>query len=172
MSTPGFWSILQPHKDLALLIATTQRGVVQIATLQNKNNQVEMLQSVLSEYDWNESRKAPHQQNTAKQIIEYFKRKRHNFDLPLVLRGSEFQKHVWQSLMKIPYGELLSYGDLAAFIDKPRAARAVGGAVGKCEHLIVIPCHRVISGSGGIGGFGSCLGVKRILLEVEGHKFE
>ena len=171
MSNPGYWSILQPHKDLALLIVTTQEGIVQISTLRNQPQQVKNLDLSMPEYHWVKSPSGSFQKDTQKQINEYFKRKRQIFDLPLVLRGSQFQKHVWQNLIRVPYGDLLSYGDLAAFIDKPRAARAVGGAVGKCEHLLVIPCHRVISGSGTIGGFGSELSVKRLLLQVEGHKF-
>ena len=171
MSIPGYWSILQPNKDLGLLIASTEEGVHQIATLGNKAEQVENLAFECPGITWAESSRGAHLRSAARQIIEYFRGERRHFDIPLVLGGTAFQRHVWHSLMKIPYGELLSYGDLAAFIDKPRAARAVGGAVGKCQHLIVIPCHRVISGSGGIGGFGSCLGVKRMLLEREGHTF-
>ena len=171
MSTRGFWAILQPRKDLALLVATTGEAVLRISVVRNKPAQVENLDLCWPEYRWSNHPNHPIHKAVHKQIVEYFTQKRQVFDLPLQFGGSEFQKHVWRNLIRVPYGDLLSYGDLAAFIDKPRAARAVGGAVAKCEHLIVVPCHRVISGSGGIGGFGSELSVKRLLLQIEGHKF-
>jgi O-6-methylguanine DNA methyltransferase len=95
------------------------------------------------------------------------------FDLPLDLRGTEFQKEVWYAIHSIPHGKLSSYGQLAADIGRPRAARAVGNAVGANPIGIVIPCHRVIWSNGGIGGFGGgyekeSLDVKRLFLKVEG----
>jgi methylated-DNA-[protein]-cysteine S-methyltransferase len=95
------------------------------------------------------------------------------FDLPLDLRGTEFQKEVWRAIHRIPYGKLSSYGLLAKDIGRPAAARAVGNAVGANPIGIVIPCHRVIWSNGGIGGFGGgyskeSLDVKRLFLKVEG----
>ena len=96
-----------------------------------------------------------------------------DFDLSLDLRGTEFQKDVWRTIHRIPYGKLSSYGLLAADIGKPRAVRAVGNAVGANPIGIVIPCHRVIWSNGGIGGFGGgyakeSLDVKRLFLKIEG----
>jgi methylated-DNA-[protein]-cysteine S-methyltransferase len=95
------------------------------------------------------------------------------FDLPFDLRGTEFQKEVWHAIHRIPYGKLSSYGLLAKDIGRPAAARAVGNAVGANPLGIVIPCHRVVWSSGGIGGFGGgyvkeSLDVKRLFLKVEG----
>lgn len=96
-----------------------------------------------------------------------------DFDLPLDLRGTEFQKEVWRAIYRIPHGRLSSYGRLAEAIGRPGAARAVGNAVGANPCGIVIPCHRVIWSNGGIGGFGGGydperLDAKRRLLAVEG----
>jgi O-6-methylguanine DNA methyltransferase len=95
------------------------------------------------------------------------------FDLPLDLRGTEFQKEVWGAIHRIPYGNLTSYGRLAEEIGRPRAVRAVGNAVGSNPCGIVIPCHRVIWSNGGLGGFGGgfepkSLNIKRKFLAVEG----
>ncbi len=84
------------------------------------------------------------------------------------LRGTPFQTSVWKTLFKVPYGTLISYGGLAEKIGRPKASRAVGNAVGDNPIAIVIPCHRVVHGNGGIGGFGGGLPTKRVLLNVEG----
>jgi methylated-DNA-[protein]-cysteine S-methyltransferase len=95
------------------------------------------------------------------------------FDLPFDLRGTQFQREVWRAIHRIPFGKLSSYGRLAEDIGRPRAARAVGNAVGSNPLGIVIPCHRVIWSNGGIGGFGGgydedSLNVKRRFLMIEG----
>ncbi len=89
-------------------------------------------------------------------------------EVPLVVRGTPFQLAVWSALTRIPYGETRSYGDLAQAVDKPRAARAVGAAVGRNPIPILIPCHRVIGSTGSLTGFGGGLRVKRMLLAIEG----
>ena len=102
------------------------------------------------------------------QLGEYFRGQRQNFDLPLNLTGSEFQRQVWQALEKIPFGDSMSYGELARAVGRPRAARAVGQANGANPIPIVVPCHRVVAGDGGMGGFSGGLEVKRWLLTHEG----
>jgi methylated-DNA-[protein]-cysteine S-methyltransferase len=101
-------------------------------------------------------------------LEEYFKGNNKKYAEKFDLRGSEFQKKVWKSIYKIPYGKLKSYGLLAKEINKPKASRAVGNAVGQNPIAIIIPCHRVIWNNGGIGGFGGGLDRKRFLLNVEG----
>lgn len=91
------------------------------------------------------------------------------FDLPLALEGSPFCRLVWEALAKIPYGQVITYGELAATIGRPTACRAVANAVGKNPLLILLPCHRVVA-SNGIGGFSAGLPLKRFLLELEGVK--
>ncbi len=103
-----------------------------------------------------------------KQLKSYFRGKLQNFDLPLDGRGTDFQKQVWQQLMEIPYGETVSYGDVAEAIGKPKACRAVGNANGKNPITIIVPCHRVIASAGKPGGYGGRLDIKAQLLQREG----
>lgn len=101
------------------------------------------------------------------QMKLYFNRKLKKFDLPMHFDGTPFQRAVWSELMKIPYGTTTTYVDIAEFIGKPKAARAVGGAVGANPIPFVIPCHRVIGKDGSLVGFGLGLDVKKFLLELE-----
>ena len=101
------------------------------------------------------------------QLLEYFARTRTRFDLALNPAGTIFQRRVWKGLTEIPYGEVCGYGDLARRIGKTGAARAVGQANGANPIPIIIPCHRVISADGSIGGFSSDLALKRRLLALE-----
>ncbi len=110
----------------------------------------------------------------AAQLEEYFAGRRRKFDLPLEPRGTRFQRTVWQALLRIPYGETASYGELARQIGNPRASRAVGLANGANPLPIVVPCHRVIGADGSLTGFGGGLEIKRKLLALErantGHR--
>ena len=100
-------------------------------------------------------------------LEEFFHGSRKSFDLPLEPYGTQFQLQVWEALRMIPYGETLSYGQLAAYIGNPMAVRAVGAANGSNPLPIVIPCHRVIGGDGSLTGFGGGLDIKRQLLDLE-----
>lgn len=102
-----------------------------------------------------------------KQLREYFLGKRLTFDLPLKPIGTEFQKCVWQQLLKIPYGQTISYREQARRIGRPKAMRAVGAANGKNPIGIIIPCHRVIGANGDLTGFAGGLDIKRQLLSLE-----
>jgi len=101
-------------------------------------------------------------------LERYFAGERESFeDVRLELEGTPFQRRVWQGLSKIPYGQSISYGELARRIGKPSAARAVGLANGRNPISIVVPCHRVIGASGSLTGYGGGLEAKRRLLELE-----
>ena len=104
---------------------------------------------------------------TATQLEEYFAGERQEFDVPMELDGTPFQQEVWAELSRIPYGETISYGELARRVGRPSAPRAVGQANGRNPIPIIVPCHRVLAGNG-IGGYGGGLKVKRALLAVEG----
>jgi len=106
------------------------------------------------------------------QLQSYFAGERKNFDLALILEGSDFQKRVWTALRKIPYGETISYKELAEMIGSPRAVRAVGAANGANRIPIIIPCHRVIGNDGSLTGFGGGLPLKKQLLELESHQLK
>lgn len=101
------------------------------------------------------------------QVMEYLNGKRKTFDLPYVLRGTAFQQKVWQALLDIPYGETRTYGELAASIGNPKAARAVGAANNKNPITIVVPCHRVIGANGKLVGYAGGLHMKEALLQLE-----
>ena len=101
----------------------------------------------------------------------YFRGKRKTFDLPLLLVGTEFQKSVWQGLMKIPFGVTISYLDLAKSINNEKAVRAVASAVGANALSIFIPCHRIIGSDGSLTGYAGGLEAKRKLLEIESNLF-
>ncbi len=105
---------------------------------------------------------------TAKtQLDEYFQGARNNFELPLSLTGTPFQQLVWNALKAIPYGTTTSYGAIANAIDRPRAVRAVGRAIGSNPIPLIIPCHRVIGAGGKLTGFSGGLDRKRWLLNRE-----
>ena len=104
-----------------------------------------------------------------RQLRDYFAGRRTEFDLPLAPEGTPFQRAVWRQLQDIPYGETISYGELARRVGNPKASRAVGSANGANPIPIVIPCHRVIAASGKLGGFGGGLPVKQALLDLETH---
>ncbi|HSZ36431.1 MAG TPA: methylated-DNA--[protein]-cysteine S-methyltransferase [Acidimicrobiales bacterium] len=104
---------------------------------------------------------------TSSQLDEYFEGERTDFDVQMELDGTDFQREVWTELTRIPYGETISYGELARRVGRPSAPRAVGQANGRNPIPIIVPCHRVLA-SNGIGGYGGGLKVKRQLLAVEG----
>jgi len=102
-----------------------------------------------------------------RQLTEYFAGERKAFDLPLQLSGTEFQVSVFEALQNIPYGETVSYGEIARRIGRPKAMRAVGAANGRNPIPIVVPCHRVIGSSGDMTGFGGGIDTKEALLRLE-----
>jgi methylated-DNA-[protein]-cysteine S-methyltransferase len=101
------------------------------------------------------------------QLDEYFAGERREFSIPLAMVGGEFELRVWDALQSIPYGETASYGEIAAEIGSPGAARAVGLANGRNPIAVIVPCHRVIGADGSLTGYGGGLERKRLLLELE-----
>ncbi|GGZ15704.1 methylated-DNA--[protein]-cysteine S-methyltransferase [Streptomyces nitrosporeus] len=104
---------------------------------------------------------------TARQLDAYFAGELTEFDLPLHLDGTPFQRAVWAELLRIPYGETRSYGELARTLGSPGASRAVGLANGRNPVGIIVPCHRVLGASGGLTGYGGGLDRKQRLLAFE-----
>jgi len=117
--------------------------------------------------DWREGDNAI-LQAVRTQLEEYFAGTRTAFELPLAPDGTTFQKEVWHVLADIPYGQTISYAQLAQRVGKPTAMRAVGAANGRNPLPIVLPCHRVIGADGSLTGFGGGLPTKQFLLELEG----
>ncbi|MFC3150730.1 methylated-DNA--[protein]-cysteine S-methyltransferase [Litoribrevibacter euphylliae] len=110
-------------------------------------------------------------ERTKTQLEEYFLGERSEFDLPLLLVGTDFQKSVWQALEQVKYGETASYMDLAVTIGNEGAVRAVGTANGANALAIIIPCHRIIGRNGELVGYGGGLPLKKRLLELEQNLF-
>lgn len=104
------------------------------------------------------------------QLQAYFSGSRSSFDLPLDPRGTPFQRLVWHALSEIPYGEVRTYGEIAAAIGNPKACRAVGMACNRNPLWIVIPCHRVVGSDHALTGYAGGLDMKRALLELERNK--
>lgn len=105
--------------------------------------------------------------NVRKELDQYFAGKLKQFSTPVAFTGTQFQNSVWQELRRIPYGETISYLDLAHRIKNPKAVRAVGMANGANPVAIIVPCHRVIGSNGSLTGFGGGLPTKRALLDLE-----
>ena len=104
----------------------------------------------------------------AAQMQAFLQGRLRDFDLPLDLRGTEFQLRCWKQLLQIPYGEVITYAELARRVGSPNGFRAVGHANGQNPIAIVVPCHRVIASDGTLGGYGGGLPMKQWLLDLEG----
>ena len=107
---------------------------------------------------------------TKLQLNEYFKGKRKEFTIPLLFTGTDFQKKVWNALLKIPYGKTESYSGLSKISGNEKAVRAVASANGANAISIIVPCHRVIGCKGDLVGYAGGLNVKKKLLKSEGYK--
>ena len=110
-------------------------------------------------------------EETIKQMKEYFANERKDFDIPLLMVGTEFQQSVWQGLIKIPYGTTASYLELSRNIGNEKAVRAVASANGANSISIMIPCHRIIGSNGDLVGYAGGLPAKKKLLELENNLF-
>jgi len=116
---------------------------------------------------WNRKPQAALARRALAEIGEFLRGRRRKFTVPLDLQGTEFQLQVWRALLRIPYGQTRSYGEIARAVGNPKAARAVGMA-NHCNPLaIVVPCHRVIASDGSLGGYGGGLEMKLRLLRLE-----
>jgi methylated-DNA-[protein]-cysteine S-methyltransferase len=102
-----------------------------------------------------------------RQLSEYFDGERLEFDVPLAMAGTSFQRRVWDELRGIPYGHTMSYGEVARRLGRPSASRAVGLANGRNPVAVIVPCHRVIGSDGSLTGYGGGLERKRLLLDLE-----
>jgi len=116
-----------------------------------------------------EDRRHPILAETERQLTEYFAGRRKTFTVKLDFNGTDFQKSVWRALLKIPFGQTRSYGEIARSLGNPKAMRAVGAANGKNPISIIAPCHRVIGSAGQLTGFAGGLEVKATLLRLEGR---
>lgn len=141
-------------------IITSHKGILKIAfnrAIDNKGSNITVLHS-----------DDPFMYGIFSQLKEYFSRQRREFDVPLDIQGSDFQKRVWTELLKIPYGRTVSYKYIARKLGDLKAIRAVGKANGSNPIPVIIPCHRIINSDGSLGGYSGGLKIKERLLKLEG----
>lgn len=144
----------------SLKIVVQEQALVAILWDNEKLNRVRLDQM-------EENEKDPLILETEKQLNEYFLHQRTVFNLPMELVGTPFQQGVWELLNQIPYGTTWAYKDIAIKMNRPRAVRAVGAAVGRNPISIIVPCHRVIASNGNLTGFAGGINRKKILLDLE-----
>ncbi len=161
-----YWSPLQ-HGSWQLYVAATGKGLCCV-TLPNESR--ETLSACIGRHyrgailERNDRQMAPY----VRELAAYLNGRLQQFTIPLDIKGTPFQLAVWDLLQQIPYGELVTYGEIATQLKKPTAARAVGAAVGANPVPPVIPCHRVVGKSGRLTGYRGGLDVKAALLRLEG----
>lgn len=143
-----------------LKLVSSDKGLVAILWENDSPRRVRLSELV-------EDKQHPVIVETERQLGEYFSGKRKAFSVALDMRGTRFQKDVWEALLAIPFGETRSYGQLAKQLGNPRATRAVGAANGRNPISIIVPCHRVIGSSGKLTGFAGGLETKVHLLSLE-----
>jgi methylated-DNA-[protein]-cysteine S-methyltransferase len=149
-----------------LLVAVTDHGLCEISYDADPEAEVERLARAFGSRVLRSARPTD---EARRQLDEYFAGKRHEFELEIDLRPArEFGRSVLEELARVPYGELTTYGTLAARAGRPRAARAVGTVMNRNPVPIVLPCHRVVGSTGSLVGYGGGLDRKRQLLELEG----
>lgn len=136
-------------------IRASQRGVTKVVFSESQDHSVSVSVNDIAHY-------------CKQQLQEYFDGQRNVFDLPLDQQGSHFQKSIWDCLTEIPFGETVSYRDVARMVNNPKAVRAVGAANGKNQIGIIVPCHRVIGSNGTLTGYAGGLDRKSWLLVHEG----
>jgi methylated-DNA-[protein]-cysteine S-methyltransferase len=149
-----------------LLVAATERGVCEIAFDPEPDEELERLARL---HGVRVLRSARPVDEARRELDEYFEGRRREFGLAVDLEAiPAFQRRVLDELRRVPYGQVDTYGGLAARIGKPRAARAVGGALNRNPIPIVVPCHRIVGASGSLVGYAGGLARKERLLELEG----
>lgn len=154
-----------PALKKTFFIAKNSKGICSIGIKGGIKAYITMLKKEFSE----EMRKNPAKlQNEIRQIKEYFSGKRKSFNMKIVLRGTEFQTKSWLAMAGIKYGEVISYSELAKRAGNRNAVRAAATCCASNPIPVVIPCHRVISKSGSIGGFGGGVPMKKYMLKMEG----
>lgn len=148
-----------------IALGATEHGVAEVAILEAGERRAEFS---------NDKSSLTHVDNAAKQLGEFFAGLRQQFDLKLDIKGTKFQQSVWDAISGLEKGQVLTYAALAKAINKPLAARAVGGAVGSNPVPLIIGCHRILGSSGNLTGYsgGGGLRTKRWLLDFEGIAFK
>ncbi|WP_042454492.1 methylated-DNA--[protein]-cysteine S-methyltransferase [Neobacillus dielmonensis] len=163
-----YWSLLR-HKDWNIYLAATDSGLCYVGSQDQPLDELTEWTAKHfpdSHLEEDEQKLKPYQE----ELVEYLEGERTSFTLPFDYHGTEFQQNVWQALCNIPYGETVSYSDIAHAINKPAAVRAVGAAIGANPVLITVPCHRVVGKNGSLTGYRGGLQMKSRLLDLESNR--
>jgi methylated-DNA-[protein]-cysteine S-methyltransferase len=120
--------------------------------------------------DWKLDAKHPILRRAGKELLEYLAGKRTTFNVPFSFEGTEFQTEVWKQIARIPFGETITYSELAHRAGASEAIRAAGTATGRNPLSIIVPCHRIVGKNGGLGGYAGGLDRKKSLLKIEAGK--
>ena len=144
-----------------LLLAATENGLCGLYFEEHKYFK--------GPHGWQRDASHVHLQSAMRQLDEYFAHARKNFDIALDLRGTPFQRAVWDALQALPFGATATYQSIAQRVVNPKAIRAAGTAIGRNPVSIIVPCHRVLGASGGLSGYAGGLERKRYLLAHEGR---
>ena len=145
----------------SILTASTPKGLFYVGFAGLENDAFADLKNRLPNADF-----VQQSDNFQQQAVDFLNKKTTQMP-PFHLKGTDFQIDVWNALLQIPFGQVVAYQDIALRVGRPKACRAVGSAIGKNPVSVLIPCHRVIQSSGGLGGFYWGLDVKRRILESE-----
>lgn len=172
MSEVVYWDVLELD-GREYYLGMTEQGLVEVSLGNNEDEYAAFLRGVNKRVPKAAIIHSPERLSESKrQVNEYLNGERKEFDLPLDLRGTEFQKAVWRATTEIPFGKTCSYLDIARAIGNHQASRAVGGALNKNPVPIVVPCHRVIGKNGALVGFGGGLPLKVEMLKLEGVQLQ
>jgi methylated-DNA-[protein]-cysteine S-methyltransferase len=155
-------------RNFKLLLAYTKENVVRLEFNTGSSSEKSFLNSLCN--DFRDVIKNDLRCDFTLTIEDYLNSKSRDLNVPVKLIGTDFNKRVWEHMMKIPYGELRSYGELAKAVGNEKASRAVGNANNKNKIVLIVPCHRVIGSNNNLVGFAPGLEYKVELLEMEGHK--
>lgn len=155
-------------RNFKLLLAYTKENVLRLDFNTSSSSEKYFLNSLCNEF--RDVKKNDLKCEFTLTIEEYLNGKSRDLNVPVKLIGTDFNKRVWEELMKIPYGELRSYGEIAKAVGNEKASRAVGNANNKNRIVLIVPCHRVIGSNKNLVGFAPGLEYKVELLEMEGHK--
>lgn len=167
MTKKMFYQTKMTMDDLELTLYKTDKGLALISasTDQPSDFSARWLRKYFKDYQPISNRKVFEKE--IEEIKDYFAGELKAFTFPFDLYGTEFQQTVWKNLLKIPYGETMSYSELATLMGQPKAVRAVSRAIGQNPLLIIVPCHRVIGKNQQLTGFRSGLALKQELINLE-----
>ncbi len=161
------WSHFAPFPWLGIGLAATEVGVCALSFTTKVDYFVQYGEALTGLRRSEQNGDAPILSETRSQLTAYIAGKLRSFDLPLDLKGTAFQTRTWRELLTLPYGQTVTYAELARRLEAPKAVRAVGAANGKNPVALIIPCHRVVAANGGLGGYAGGLPLKRWLLDLE-----